>query len=43
MAVDAEHGIIWNDPDLGIEWPMAEKDQRYGRLKDVEGSVLPGF
>lgn len=36
----AEKGIIWNDPDIGIEWPvnnpiLAEKDRGYPRFKEV--------
>ena len=23
---DHQHGILWNDPDLGIDWPVAELD-----------------
>lgn len=23
-APDAERGILWNDPDIGIEWPIAD-------------------
>ena len=38
-----ERGISYNDPDIGIEWPMegigepimSDKDKRNGRLKDV--------
>jgi dTDP-4-dehydrorhamnose 3,5-epimerase len=34
-----ERGIIWNDPDIGIHWPLAnpvlsEKDKLYPGLKD---------
>lgn len=36
-------GILWNDPDLGIEWPVAEqeavlsdKDRVHPRLKDFD-------
>jgi dTDP-4-dehydrorhamnose 3,5-epimerase len=25
-APDQEGGILWNDPELGIPWPIAEKD-----------------
>ncbi len=40
---DDEGGIIWNDPDIGIEWPMegideiilSEKDKMWPRLKDI--------
>ncbi len=36
-----EGGIIWNDPDIGIKWPLegiseiilSEKDKKWGRLK----------
>lgn len=38
---DAERGVIWNDPDLGLPWPVAadqallsEKDMRLPRLRD---------
>lgn len=43
-----EHGIIWNDPDIGIEWPIArpvlsKKDAVYPALKDLEPEYLPQF
>jgi dTDP-4-dehydrorhamnose 3,5-epimerase len=35
-------GVLWNDPDLGISWPidslsavLSEKDQRLPRLRDL--------
>ena len=38
-----DRGILWNDPDLGIEWPvtaaeatLSEKDRRQPRLRDIE-------
>jgi dTDP-4-dehydrorhamnose 3,5-epimerase len=36
----ADRAILWNDPDIGIEWPIAEpvlsaKDARAPRLADV--------
>lgn len=42
-APQADAGIRWNDPDLGIEWPIdpamvqtSEKDLRQPLLKDAE-------
>jgi dTDP-4-dehydrorhamnose 3,5-epimerase len=37
-----EVSIAWNDPDIGIEWPLRDpvisaKDARAPRLKDVIG------
>lgn len=35
-----EHSILWNDPDIGIEWPISDgiqlsaKDQAAKRLRD---------
>lgn len=39
-----EGGIIWNDPDIGVEWPipegmelvMSEKDQKWGGLRELK-------
>ena len=39
-----EGGIAWNDPDIGIEWPLetgmelivSEKDQKWCGLKDLQ-------
>src|SRR5687767_852991 len=47
-APQAEGGIIWNDPDLGIPWPIAEpilsaKDAKYARLRDIDRSRLPVY
>lgn len=44
----AEGGIIWNDPDIGIEWPTAnvllsDKDKVYCRLKEVSTDRLPKY
>ena len=40
---DDEGGILWNDPDVGIEWPInnineiisSEKDKKLKKLKDI--------
>ena len=42
-----EAGVPWNDPDIGIDWPVKEpiisdKDQRYSLLKDLTPDRLPG-
>ncbi len=36
----AESGIIWNDPDIGINWPidepiLSEKDRKWPRLNEL--------
>jgi dTDP-4-dehydrorhamnose 3,5-epimerase len=41
-----EGGVLWNDPDLGIRWPVehplvSDKDSRFPRLKDIPSSKLP--
>lgn len=43
---ESDRSILWNDPDLGIEWPIASpllspKDAAAPRLK--EAKVLPQF
>jgi dTDP-4-dehydrorhamnose 3,5-epimerase len=44
----AEHGILWNDPDLKIDWPqeapvISEKDAGYNRLMDMPDTSLPAY
>ncbi len=41
-------GIRWNDPDIGVEWPLQEvqvsaKDQSTPCLKDLSAEQLPAF
>lgn len=43
---DGERGIAWNDPDIGIEWPVAEpvlseRDSRLPRLNEMDDRDLP--
>ncbi|MCC7009075.1 MAG: dTDP-4-dehydrorhamnose 3,5-epimerase [Acidobacteria bacterium] len=38
----SERGLLWNDPDLGIAWPVrnpiiSERDRRHPTLKDLRG------
>ncbi len=44
----AEGGIAWNDPDLGIDWPidkpaLSAKDAAYIRLKNIPHDSLPRY
>jgi dTDP-4-dehydrorhamnose 3,5-epimerase len=43
---DDEGGLAWDDPDLGIAWPveaplLSEKDRHLPRLKDLGPDDLP--
>jgi dTDP-4-dehydrorhamnose 3,5-epimerase len=45
-----ERGVMWNDPDLGIAWPLvapepllSPKDQVYRRLRDTAAADLPAY
>ncbi|MFN2373343.1 MAG: dTDP-4-dehydrorhamnose 3,5-epimerase [Cyclonatronaceae bacterium] len=46
---DGERGIAWNDPDIGIEWPvsdppvLSERDRRLPRLKEIDERDLPVY
>lgn len=44
---ELERGIIWNDPYIGIKWPienpiLSEKDKNLPLLKDVENNFTYG-
>ncbi|HDS15975.1 MAG TPA: dTDP-4-dehydrorhamnose 3,5-epimerase [Proteobacteria bacterium] len=41
-----EYGLLWNDPDIGIDWPLAEviiseKDRLQPTLAGIDQRVLP--
>src|SRR5450432_1665112 len=44
-APESEGGVLWNDPDVGIPWPLAQptlspKDENLPRLKDLNPTRL---
>jgi dTDP-4-dehydrorhamnose 3,5-epimerase len=41
-----EHSLLWDDPDIGIDWPLRDpslsgKDRAGRRLKDFSPEILP--
>ena len=43
-----EHGVLWNDPDLGISWStenplVSDKDAKFSKLADVPREFLPRY
>ena len=45
---DCEKGVLWSDPDIGIDWPvkvqtLSEKDGKYPLLKNIPNDDLPEF
>jgi dTDP-4-dehydrorhamnose 3,5-epimerase len=43
-----EHGVLWNDPQLKIEWKVSdsiisEKDQKFSPLAKVAAELLPRY
>jgi dTDP-4-dehydrorhamnose 3,5-epimerase len=41
-----EGGLVWNDPDIGIQWPIeqpdvSERDSAYPILRDIRPANLP--
>jgi dTDP-4-dehydrorhamnose 3,5-epimerase len=43
-----ESGVLWNDPDVAIDWPIAEptlsaKDAQLSCLKDIPKNRLPKY
>ena len=45
---DDEHGVIWKDPALNIDWRvedplLSEKDARFLPLKEISSEYLPRY
>jgi len=43
-----EGGLLWNDPDLGIDWPIDQpiihsRDSKFPVLRNISKSHLPSF
>ena len=43
-----ECGVLWNDPDIDIDWPVTDpilspKDTKYSCLKDIPADQLPRY
>jgi len=46
FAPDDEGGVLWSDPDIGIDWPIedpiiSEKDKQYPCLAEIGPDKLP--
>jgi dTDP-4-dehydrorhamnose 3,5-epimerase len=45
---ESELGVLWNDPEIGIEWPVANpvlsaRDARHPRLAQIDVRRLPTY
>jgi dTDP-4-dehydrorhamnose 3,5-epimerase len=45
---ETELGVRWDDPDIGITWPLdapalSKKDLQYPRLREIPAATLPSF
>ena len=45
---DCEKGVLWSDPDIGIDWPvtvpvLSVKDGRYPLLRNIPNENLPEY
>ena len=44
----AEAGVLWNDPHIGIDWPieeplLSEKDREAPQLREMGTDILPSY
>jgi dTDP-4-dehydrorhamnose 3,5-epimerase len=42
---DEDAGMAWDDPDIGIDWPidspsLSDKDAKQGRMRDVAPGIV---
>jgi dTDP-4-dehydrorhamnose 3,5-epimerase len=47
-APDCDRGVLWSDPDIAIDWPVANpllsaKDAKLPRLRDIPADALPSY
>jgi dTDP-4-dehydrorhamnose 3,5-epimerase len=47
-APDDEYGIIWNDPEINIDWPITDpnlsgKDSNFNNLNKIPDNLLPVY
>jgi dTDP-4-dehydrorhamnose 3,5-epimerase len=47
-APEFEGGILWSDPDVGVDWPLdsplvSEKDAQFSCLKNIAEDRLPSY
>lgn len=45
---EAELGVLWNDPEINVEWPikdpiLSDKDARYPKLSEIARDRLPVY
>jgi dTDP-4-dehydrorhamnose 3,5-epimerase len=47
-APECDRGVLWSDPDLGIDWPiksplLSAKDSGLPRLRDIPAEGMPSY
>lgn len=47
-APDDEYGIIWDDPEINIDWPITDpnlsyKDSKFDSLSEISNNLLPVY